>query len=131
MANSDYLETLIMEWLRGSDMPSAPATVYIGLSTADPLDDGSGLAEPVAGGYARQAISLGAVVQVGGRAQSTNDAQIDFSASADWGLITHAALFDALSAGNLLRHAALDNARNVGSGDTFTILTGALITEES
>ena len=131
MANSDFLEALIMEWLRGTDMPTAPATIYLALSTADPLDDGSGVAEPVAGVYARQVITLGAVTQVGGRAQATNSVQIDFVSTAAWGLITHAAIYDALSAGNLLRHALLDNPRNIGAGDTFSVLVGSLIAEEA
>ena len=131
MANSDYLEELVMNWLGGAAMPAAPTTVYLALSTADPLDDGSGLAEPVGGGYARQAVTFGAVSQVGGRAQHTNSAQIDFTATAAWGLITHAALFDAVSGGNMLKHNSIDTPRNIGSGDTFSVLTGALLSEES
>lgn len=130
MANSDYLEELIINWLRGTNMPAAPAVLYLGLSTADPGDDAAGLAEPSGGGYARQVVSLGAPSQVGGAAQSLNSAQIDFNATTAWGLITHAALFDAVSGGNMLRHAALDNPRNIGPNDTLSVLVGSLIVEE-
>ena len=131
MANSDYLEELIVGWLAGTNMPAAPTTLYVGLSTADPGDDAAGLAEPVGGSYARQVVTLGGVSQVGGRAQAVTTVQVDFAATAAWGLITHAALFDALSGGNMLRHAPLDNPRNIATNDTLSFLVGALIVEES
>jgi len=54
MSFSDYLELKVLEHVTGKTAFTMPAA-YIGLSTADPLDTGSGLAEPVGGAYARVA----------------------------------------------------------------------------
>lgn len=67
-------------------------TVYLGLSTADPLDDGSGIAEPAtADGYAR--VNIGATSSVGwsiANGVASNTTAIEFpEAAASWGTITH------------------------------------------
>lgn len=133
MSNSNYLEAAILDWIRGTSFPAAPATVYVGLSTADPTEDGSGLAEPSTGnGYARQAMAFDAVVQGADAATITNSASVSFGpATASWGTVTHFAIFDAVTGGNMLRHAALTASRAVASGDTATYAAGALTLSQS
>ncbi len=47
-------------------------------------------------------------------------------ATADWGTLTHFALCDHSSTGNVLSHGALGTAKAVSSGDTAEIATGDL-----
>lgn len=44
------------------------------------------------------------------------------TATADWGTVTHAAVFDAVVSGNMMFHGPLSLSRVVNSGDTFKIL---------
>lgn len=103
-----------------------PPTIYVALSTADPTDDGSGMAEPSGNGYARKqtaaadwnAASAGAI---------DNANAIEFpEATGSWGTITHFALFDAAIGGNMLGHGTLSQSKSVGSGDTVKFAAGEL-----
>ncbi len=47
-------------------------------------------------------------------------------ASGAWGTVTHFALFDAASGGNLLAHGALAQAKAIGSGDSVRFAAGDL-----
>jgi hypothetical protein len=40
--------------------------------------------------------------------------------------VTHVAIYDASTGGNMLAHGALTASKTVDSGDTFTIAAGAL-----
>jgi hypothetical protein len=53
---ADYWENEILDHLFGKGSYTPP-TIYVGLSTADPFDDASGLAEPSGNSYARVATS--------------------------------------------------------------------------
>lgn len=97
------------------------ATVYLGLSTANPTDDGSGLAEPSGNGYARQAIAFGAA----SARRVTQSATVTFpQASGAWGTVTHWAVFDAASSGNMLAHGALAASKSVVAGNTPSVASG-------
>lgn len=49
---ANYWENEILDHIFGKGSYTPPA-IYVGLSTAEPLDDASGLAEPSGNGYAR------------------------------------------------------------------------------
>lgn len=126
MAMSDYLEEqLLNEALRAVDW-TPPATVYLALHTTDPLDDDSGGGEVTGGSYARQAMSFAAAVNPDGTCATDTDITFP-TASADWGVVTHIGIYDAVSAGNLLFHGALDTARNILNGDVFKVTSGQLV----
>lgn len=78
--------------------------VYIALSTTNPLADGSGITEPSGDGYARvNTTDFAAAAETGGVVEALNDALIEFAnPTAGWGTISHFAIFDAITAGNLL-----------------------------
>jgi hypothetical protein len=103
MSFSDYLEAEILDHVF-SKGAYTPPTWYVGLSTADPGEAGGTLAEPVAMAYAR--VALGSVTRTAGSV--VNDAAVEFvAATGNWGMITHVALFDAVSGGNFLGSGAL------------------------
>ena len=107
---SSYLEDLIADWLRGTNFPSVP-TLRLGLSTADPTDDGSGIAEP-GGSYARQAISFDTISTADDPGvQMYNDALIQFTGLGA-STITH--VFIITTGGNLLWHAPVSSVKSTG-----------------
>jgi len=122
---ADYWENEILDHLFGKGSYTPP-TIYVGLSTADPTDDASGLAEPSGGSYARVA-TAGADWNVasGGAIDNTNDITFP-EATGNWGTITHFVLFDAASAGNMLAHGSVSASKTIGSGDTAKFAAGDL-----
>jgi len=121
MSFADYWEGKILDHLFDISAYAVP-TVYVGLSTANPLDDASGLAEP-SDGYAR--VACAAWTRVAGLVD--NDAAVEFpEATGDWGTITHVALFDAITAGNMLVAFALDSGVSVSTGESCCFPAGDL-----
>lgn len=122
---SDYLENKILDHVVGKTAYAMP-TVYVAASTADPLDAASGIAEPVGGSYARVATS-GATWAAAAAGATSNAAAITFpTATGAWGTITHFALFDAPTGGNMLGHGILAVARAITTGDTLQFPIGDL-----
>lgn len=122
---SDYLENKLLDHIVGKTAFTMP-TVYVGVSTADPLDDDSGLAEPSGNNYARVATAGGDWNAASGGATSNANAITFPQASGSWGTVSHFALFDAAAAGNILAHGSLDESKVVGNGDTLSFAAGDL-----
>jgi len=112
MSFADYWENEVLDHIMNDGAYSAP-TIYVGLSTADPGEDASGLAEPSGSGYARVATDADDW-NAAASGSKTNANAITFpTATGAWGTITHFALFDALSGGNMLASAALDSSEAI------------------
>lgn len=119
---SNYLENALINATLRNTAYSSPATVYVGLHTADPTDAGTGT-EVSGGSYARTSVTFGAP----SNGVTTNSADVEFpQASGSWGTITHIGIWDASSTGNLLYHTALDTSKAISSGDIFKIASGNL-----
>ena len=119
---SNYFEDKIIDHMLRNQSYTPPTTVYVALFTTPTTDAGGGT-EVSGGSYARQAVTLSAAA--GGA--SENSADVTFpQATADWGTITHLALMDALTGGNMLMHTPLDDSKLVNNGDTFKINAGDL-----
>jgi hypothetical protein len=121
---STYLENKIIDHMLRNQSFSPPSTVYVALFTADNGLEGGTITGEVSGGsYARQSVTLSAASD----GESSNTADIEFpTATADWGTVTHVALMDASTGGNVLMHSALDASKTVNNGDTFKINAGDL-----
>jgi hypothetical protein len=114
-AMSNYLENALINATLRNTAYTSPATVYAGLFTSDPTDAGSGT-EVSGGSYARKAIAFGAP----SNGASVNSGAIEFNqATANWGTVTHFAIFDALTTGNMLYHGALTSSKTIETGDVF------------
>ena len=112
MSFADFWEDEVLDHLFGKGVYNPP-TIWVGLSTADPLDDESGLAEPSGNNYARVETS-GSDWDAASGGATANATAITFpAASGSWGTVTHICLFDASSAGNLLASVALDSSQAV------------------
>lgn len=119
MSFSNYLETELLDHVFANNAYTSPTTVYVGLFTSNPDEDGSGT-EVSGGSYARQSGSF----TVSGNT-ATTDAAIEFpTATGTWGTVTHIGIYDALTSGNLLAYAALTTSKSIASGDVFRIPTG-------
>lgn len=127
---SDYLENKLIDHIFRATSYTMPATLYVALYTASPTDTGGGTEVSTSGtNYARVALNpsvsnwlstngtaSGASSGTGGT--TSNNATITFGApSASWGSITHVAITDASSAGNVLFWSALTVAKTVNNGD--------------
>lgn len=118
---SDYLELELLDHVFQAAAAYTPPTVYIALSTADPTDNASGIAEPVGNGYARKAH---AAWNAAATRAITNNGVITFAqATGAWGTITHYAIYDAITAGNMLAHGSLATNKSVVNGNTPSIAT--------
>ncbi len=117
---SDFLENELLDHICNASY-TPPATVYLGLSTADPLDTGGGLAEPSGNNYARQSIAFDAAAS---RLINQTSTVTFPQATGTWGTLTHYAIFDGPSGGNMLAHGSLSAPKVVVSGNTPSVAAG-------
>jgi hypothetical protein len=137
-AQSDYLENRLIDFLFRAQSFTAPATIYVGLSTSACGDSSFGT-EVSGGDYARVAVtsslanwagtqnagSTSASNGTGG--QTSNNAAVNFpTPSASWGTVTHVFLADASTSGNLLYCMALGISKTINEADTVSFAAGAL-----
>lgn len=120
---SNYLENALINAVLRNTAYTSPVTVYVSLYTTDPTDADSGT-EVTGSGYARQACAFDAPTD----GVTQNTALETWTASGgNYGTVTHVAVHDAVSAGNLLFHTILDASRIINDGDTLEIAAGALV----
>lgn len=121
---SNYVEDEILDHVLNTDDWAQPANIYVGLSTADPTDDASGITEPTGGSYARVQHDTwdAAASRI-----TENTGTISFpEATASWGSITHFFISDAASGGNMLAHGALTTPKIISNGDNVSFQDGAI-----
>lgn len=132
MSFSDYLEDKLLNHVFAGAAYTAPTTIYVGLHTTANTDAAAGT-ELSGNGYARQTVTF--TVTGTSPTEADNDTAIEFPvATASWGTVTHAGVYDALTGGNLLAHAELTDPSNfttplpktIDNGDVFRISAGNL-----
>ena len=130
MSLSNFLELELLDHVFKQTVYAVPDRVAIALSTADPSEAGTNIAEPAAGAYTRvKCLTTGADWNVAAAGAMDNASIFTFpTATASWGTITHFALYDATGTGlgNMLGYAALTTARDVTIGDTVKFAAGDL-----
>lgn len=128
-AMSDYLEGQLIAHIFRTASFTKPTVLAVGLFTAAPTDAGGGT-EVTGGSYARATLNpLDAnwAAPSAGNGVTSNSSTITFATpTAGWGLVTHFAIFDAASAGNLLFWGALTTSKTINSGDTVSFPAGSL-----
>jgi hypothetical protein len=119
---SNFLENALINATLRNTSYTSPATVYVALHTADPTDAGTG-AEVSGGSYAREAATFGAP----SNGVSITTADVEFNqATANFGTVTHIAIWDSLTTGNMLYYTPLDSPKTIETGDIFKISAGNL-----
>jgi hypothetical protein len=133
LAKTHYLEEAILnEVLRGTNFVP-PTTVYVALFTS-PTDKDGGGTEVSGGGYARQPVTFGPPGPGTNGRKAVNSAEVLFPEATEyWGIVTHVALFDAATGGNMLYQGALAPGaeREVKVGDQLRFKAGELSVEEA
>ena len=121
-AMSDYLELKFLDHFTGTASTSSPSAVYLALATATFNDDASGT-ELSGNNYSRRAITFGSASS----GSISNNAAVEFpAATGNQGTISHFAIFDAASSGNMLFHGAFASGKLIESGDILKVAVGSL-----
>jgi hypothetical protein len=134
MPFTTYAADLIVNNLFGGATYTAPATIYIGLSSTLPTVAGGNITEPTIGtnGYARAAVTNNTTnFPTTSTNNKSNGAAITFPTSTGSWLssasLGYLVFYDAATGGNVLGYAALNNPQVVASsGATLSFAAGAL-----
>lgn len=138
-AMSDYLENKLVDLTLRGQAFTPPATLYFGLHTTATTDAGGGT-EVSGGSYARVAVTaslsnFNATQGGAGSASSgtggvtSNATTITFPApTGNWGTVSHWAVWDASTGGNMLFHGALTTAKTINNGDAAPSFAAAALT---
>lgn len=119
-AMTDYLEASLRTHIFRTGTFTKPAVLAVALFTAAPGEAGGGT-EVAGGSYARverdpSDSNWSAVSGTDGL--TDNVAALTFPApTGNWGVVTHAAILDAVSVGNMLLYAPLATAKTVNNLD--------------
>jgi hypothetical protein len=114
---SDAGEALVRRWLFSDSPAPRPTGWLLALYTAAPGDGGGGI-ELAGAGYGRQAIAFDGE-------GAANTGEVVFGpATADWGAVTHGAVFD--DTGRFLAWAALAAAIAVPNGESLRFPAGSI-----
>lgn len=129
-ALSNYLENKLIDQLVRGTAYSFPSQTYAALMTSPPSDQSPGT-EVSGGSYARVAVpstldewagTQGAgstAVSTGTSGTTSNNKAITYPApTSNWGTVTHVALFDSQSGGNMLIWGALTMPKTINNGDS-------------
>jgi len=119
---TNYLENKLLDHVLRNVTYTSPTTVYVGLFTTAPDDTGAGT-EITGNSYARVSVS----VTTASAGAVTSSANVTFpQATGSWGTISHMAIFDAATSGNMLMYTELTTSKVIGNGDIFQISSGNL-----
>jgi hypothetical protein len=121
---TNYAEDLVLDWLFTTGSATRPTVWYVGLFTVAPGEGGGGT-EVSGGSYARTS----ATFTVSGTAPTTasNSAAVEFpEASASWGTVVAAGIFDASTSGNLIAFANLTTSKSIDTGDVLRFNIGEI-----
>ena len=123
MSFSDNAETLVLNWVFTGSSATRPTAWYLALFTTDPTDADTGTEVSTVGtAYARESVTF----TVSGDTAS-NTAAVEFAtATASYGTVSHVGVYDAVTGGNLIAHAALSTAKTIDTGDVLRLPAGDL-----
>lgn len=124
---SDYLENEVLDHVFKTGAYTAATNLYVALCTSTVLDSSAGDALPgelSGGNYARKVCNTWDAAASGA---TENSQVITFNqATADLGTVTHFAICDHSSTGNVIGHGALSASKAIDSGDTPSFSTGEI-----
>lgn len=115
---SAYLKSKVIKHVMGVASFTMPSNCYLALFTADPSAGG---AEVTGGSYVRKSLASSLAAESGG--SITTNADVNFT-SMPATTVTHWAIFDASTSGNMLYYGNLDIPAVLLAGNTFTLKSG-------
>lgn len=137
---TNFAENKIVDALFRAQALGAPATWHVALLTAVTDAEAGTVTEVSGGGYARASVaaslanfagtqsagSTTASTGTGGQTSNNNTITFPSPSGANWGVVTHIALYDASSGGNAWVISALTQSKTINNGDAApTIVAGA------
>lgn len=126
MYATNYFENQMLNLMRSQNI-TAPTTLYLALFMSNPGDTGTEGTEISYTGYARMPISFAAPYQSGSSMILENAEQISFAeAASSVGNVTHVAIYDRLTGGNMLLYAQLESVLTVQANVTPVFRAGAI-----
>ena len=130
MSFTNYLENALLDHVFGAQTFTPPSSLWVGLSSTQPAEDGSNFTEPSDVAYARAEVVNNATNWPAALAGlKSNGIGIVFNqATAEWTGMAYFGIFDA-EAGNLLVFGALDSPQTVPISGRLTFLSTALSVE--
>jgi hypothetical protein len=121
---TNWAECKLLNVMAGNELVTS-VSMWCGLFTAAP-SDASGGTEVSGGSYARKSSGAWGTC-TGSEGFIENVATITYAtASAAWGSVSHFALLDDSSTGNMIAWATLTAARNVVTNDVAVFAVGSL-----
>lgn len=117
-ALTTYLANKLLDEVCKNTNYTPPTTAFLALFTTATTDAGGGT-EVTGGSYARQAVTFATAASKA----TDNTVAVSFT-SMPAATVTHAAIMDASTAGNMLLHGPLTASKTVGAGDTLTFAIG-------
>jgi hypothetical protein len=124
MPSSNYLRGKITDHVLRNVAYTSPTTVYVSLHTSDPTAAASPGTEISAGWYARQPATFAAQITAG---QTTNTGTITYPGVETSAVtVTHFAIWDAATLGNMLEYAPLSASKTFSITDVPSWLPGQL-----
>lgn len=104
-----YFGNKILRWLNNqADMPSRPTTLYLALFNGNPKTSGVEVGATVKAAGARQLVTFGTLASGSGHLLTSN-IDVDWGNSEGATSISHIALFDASSGGNMYASKAVNS----------------------
>lgn len=130
-AASNYLENKVLDHVLKNTAYTPATSLYLALflntsgNAPNNLESGILTDEVSSSGtaYGRMAVTFAAA----SNATSATNATVTFAtATAAWGTVTHVAIMDAATSGNVLFYGGVTTAKQIDLGDTFQITSGNL-----
>ena len=124
---SDYTENLLVQWFARNTAVAARAsgTWNIRLYTVAPTEAGTGGTEVSGGAYAARTLAATSGGLTITSNVITNASDVEFPvATANWGTVVAAAVWDAASAGNMLFLLPLTSSITINSGSQLRFPVG-------
>ena len=126
MSLSNFAENLLLNWMFTAGTAARPTAWYVALHTADPGETGaSEVLVATDADYVRKAVTFGASASGANASTSQVSWTVD-TASAGY-TVTHASIWDAVSAGNCLISGALTSPRTLAALGVLTFEIGEVI----
>lgn len=124
---STYLQSAVLNWVKGTAMPAAPSTVFVALFSADPTDAGLTTNEvtTTVRPAGRVAVTFGTLTTAAGTTTMANSAVADFGTAAGAANATWFGVFTAATGGNMLGSDTLSGG-NIAQGNAVSFPAGSL-----
>ena len=127
-AFSTYTSAKALDAMLNATNWTAPTNTYLALFTSSGglANNTEGSQTEVSGGsYARVEVTFSFAAASAGAC--TSNADVNFATATDsWGTITHAAVMDASTSGNVLLWGALSDSKTIDAGDSVEFLSGEI-----